>query len=88
MHKVCEIAAEMSDGVLGTGRRTLHRTLFSNTVRTPSVQALFGETFPCEVPWKKMVPNLWSRVSQAATPRCCIDWRAPCSGHLFSSHKA
>ena len=43
MHEVCEIAAKMSDGVPWTGHQTNHSTLFSNTVRTPSVQALFGE---------------------------------------------
>ena len=43
MHEVCEIAAKISGPVPRTGWQTLHSTLFSNTVRTPSVQALFGK---------------------------------------------
>ena len=43
MHEVCEIAAKMSGRVPWTGHQRNHRTLFSNTVRIPSVQSLFGE---------------------------------------------
>ena len=43
MHEVCEIAAKMSERVARTGCQRNHSTLFPNTVRTPSVQALLGE---------------------------------------------